>query len=288
MSVAHAFAQYVHVTGDMNFLRERAWPVLEGVARWIASRMTRTDRGYEIKSTLGFAEDRTSPVDNDAYVNMAAAVVLREAAEAADRMGRADGCEWERIAEQLFLPMRGSLVLNHDRFHELEGGVAGATPEALGGIYPFGFQLQPEVEEETIRFYLDRVGPYLGHPMFSAPLGVFAARIGDRALSAKLFREGYAEFINKPWWDANEFSLVRHPDKPIVGPFIANLGGFLGSCLFGLTGVTPGPEEPAAWARRRVTMPEGWEGIEVERIWVRGRPAHLVARHGDERARIEL
>ena len=288
MSVAHAFAQYVHVTGDTDFLRERAWPVLEGVARWITSRLTKTDHGYELKSTLGFAEDRASPVDNDAYVNMAAAVVLREAAEAADRLSRADGCEWRRIAEEIFLPMRGSLVLNHDRFNELEGGVAGATPEALAGIYPFGFQLEPAVEQATIRFYLDRVGPYLGHPMFSAPLGVLAARVGERGLSAELFRQGFAEFINKPWWDANEFSLVRHPDKPVVGPFIANLGGFLGSCFFGLPGVRPGPEDPAAWARRSVIMPDGWEGIEVERIWVRGRPAHLVARHGDERARIEF
>ena len=288
MSVAHAFAQYVHVTGDTDFLRERAWPVLEGVAKWIASRLVQTKRGYEFKATLGFAEDRPAPVDNNAYVNMAAAVVLREAAQAADRLDRPDGCEWRRVADQIFLPMRGSVVLNHDRFDESEGGVAGATPEALGGIYPFGFQLERAVEEETISFYLDRVEPYLGHPMFSAPLGVFAARIGDRTRSARLFWQGFGEFINKPWWDANEFSLVRHPDKPVVGPFIANLGGFLGSCLFGLTGIVPGPEEPADWARRQVVMPEGWEGIEVERIWVRGRPAHLVARHGDERAQIEL
>jgi hypothetical protein len=144
------------------------------------------------------------------------------------------------------------------------------------------------VEEATIRFYLERVEPYVGHPMFSAPLGVFAARVGERALSAKLFREGFAEFINKPWWDANEFSVVRYPDKPVVGPFIANLGGFLGSCLLGLTGIEPGPDEPAAWPRRKVVMPEGWEGIEFERIWVRGRRARLLARHGDQRAKLEL
>lgn len=34
-------------------------------------------------------------------------------------------------------------------------------------------------------------------------------------------------------------------------------------------------------------MPAGWEGIEVERLSVRGRRAHLLARQGDERARIE-
>ncbi len=33
MDVAHAFAQYAYATGDEVFRRERAWPVLEGVAR---------------------------------------------------------------------------------------------------------------------------------------------------------------------------------------------------------------------------------------------------------------
>ena len=80
MSVAHAFALHADVTGDRDFLSERAWPVLEGVANWIASRVVKTRRGYEIRETLGFAEDRPAPVHNDAYVNMAAAVVLREAA----------------------------------------------------------------------------------------------------------------------------------------------------------------------------------------------------------------
>lgn len=35
-------------------------------------------------------------------------------------------------------------------------------------------------------------------------------------------------------------------------------------------------------------MPEGWYGIEVERIWVPWRPASLRARQGDERAQIEM
>jgi protein-glucosylgalactosylhydroxylysine glucosidase len=124
--------------------------------------------------------------------------------------------------------------------------------------------------------------------MFSAPLGVFAARLGDRRLAARLFEEGYAEFINKPWLDANEFSVVRHPDKPVVGPFYANLGGFLAACYLGLPGVEMGPDAPERWPRRPVVMPAGWDGIEVDRIFVRGRPARLEARHGAARARIEI
>jgi hypothetical protein len=37
-----------------------------------------------------------------------------------------------------------------------------------------------------------------------------------------------------------------------------------------------------------VILPAGWKSIEVERLWVRGRPARLVATHGATRARLEL
>jgi hypothetical protein len=288
MSVAHAFAQYVYVTGDEAYLREKAWLILAGVADWIVSRLVSSKRGYEFRQTLGFAEGRDRPVDNDAYVNMAAIVVLREAAEFADRLGRLEGKRWRAAAERIVVPIKDGLILNHDDFTPAEGGLAGATPEALGGLFPFGYEVAPGVEEKTIRFYLGRVEPYLGSPMFCAPLGVFAAWIGERGLSARLFEAGYSDYVNEPWLDANEFSVVRHPDRPVVGPMFANLGGFLSSCLFGLTGMKPNAGEPQTWFRRPIVMPEGWDGIEVDRLWIRGRSARLVAHHGDRRGRIEF
>jgi len=77
----------------------------------------------------------------------------------------------------------------------------------------------------------------------------------------------------------NEFSR-RFPDPPRAGPLMANVGGFLTSCMYGLTGLVLGPDEPAAWARRTAQMPELWDGIEVARIWARGRPMRLEAIHG--------
>jgi hypothetical protein len=122
--------------------------------------------------------------------------------------------------------------------------------------------------------------------MLSALVGVYAARLGDRARALRFFHEGYAEYVQEPYGEANEFSRVRHPDKPRVGPFMANLGGFLMSCLYGLTGLQAGAGEPETWFKRPVVLPEGWEAIEVDRIYVRGGQAGLVARHGDESARL--
>src|SRR5438477_11539286 len=58
---------------------------------------------------------------------------------------------------------------------------------------------------------------------------------------------------------------------------MANLGGFLMSCLYGLTGLQLSSAEPAVWLTRPVVLPHGWDAIEVEQLFVRGRPARLLA-----------
>jgi trehalose/maltose hydrolase-like predicted phosphorylase len=288
--VALAFARFTHITGDTDFLRERAWPVLEGVAQWIESRWTRTRRGYEIKATLGIDEKRGHPVDDPGYVNMAASVVLREAAAAARRLERDDGPRWERIAERMYIPKdaRRPILKNTATFTARASGPGPATPEVLYGLFPIGYRVDERTERETVRFYLDRVHPYLGEPMLPPLLGTFAARIGDRRLALRLFERGYAEYINPPFTETDEYSRTRHPEKPRVGPFQANLAGFLMSLMVGLPGIEIGAGDPRSWPSRPVVMPAGWEGIEIERLLIRGKPAQLVARHGDERASLEL
>jgi trehalose/maltose hydrolase-like predicted phosphorylase len=288
LDVGIAFARYVHATGDEDFLRERAWPVLEGVANWVVSRAVKTARGYELKEMIGVAE-QSDPVDNNAYVNMAAGTLLCEAAGFARRLGRQDAQRWEQVARGLLLPLdeQRGLIRNHDRYSPNEKGATAATPEALAGLFPVGYSVDDRVERATISFYLQRAEDFVGRPMLSALLGTYAAWAGDRAGARRWFESGYAEFVQEPFTEANEFSPRRFPDKPRVGPFMANQGGFLMSCLFGLTGLRLNAGEPAGWFTRSVVLPEGWEAIEVDRLYVRGRPMRLVARQGEARARLE-
>ena len=288
LCVALAFARQVHLTGDIDYLHRRAWPVIEGVAGWIESRWKRTDRGLELLGTLGIAEQRAHPVDNPAYVNAAAIAVLKEAAAFAEQLGR-DGAKWRRMAEEIRIPMdeQRRVLKNHERFTARATGRSAATPEALAALWPVGYALDEEAERETIQFYLDRVDPYLGSPMLPPILGVFAARIGDRARAQKLFEQGYAEYVNEaPFRETDEFSRTRSPQHPRTGPFTANLGGFLMACALGLTGLQIRGSDPRSWPVRAPAMPSGWDGVEIERIFVGGRDAHLIARQGDERARI--
>ena len=124
--------------------------------------------------------------------------------------------------------------------------------------------------------------------MLSALLGVYAARLGRREEALDLFEKGYAAFIRQPFTITAEYDPNVFPEQEIAGPFTANLGGFLMSCLYGLTGLRLGAGSPHQWCSRRVQMPLGWDGVEVERLWIRGRPASLSARHGEPRAELSL
>ncbi len=66
--VARAFALHADITRNNRYLSERGWPVLSGVADWLASRMTITDRGAELFNATGPAEV-ADPPDNDAFTD---------------------------------------------------------------------------------------------------------------------------------------------------------------------------------------------------------------------------
>ena len=287
LDVAFAFAQYAHSTGDRSFLRDEAWPVLQGVAEWLRSRVTVTNRGYEIHEMMGIAE-REEPSNNDAFTAMAAKAVLAEAIGCARTLGYESPGEWEDIAARLVLPLdrRTGVIQAHDGYKS--GEEKGATPGPLAGLFPFWHSPDVNVQRATLEFYLNLAPEYVGSPMLSSLYGVWAAWLGDRERSLALFQEGYGEFVQDRFLQTYEYRPDKFPQQPRAGPFFANLSGFLLGLLYGLPGLRLGSGGPATWPSRRVVLPAGWDAIEVERLWVGGAPARLLARHGDERAQIEM
>lgn len=154
------------------------------------------------------------------------------------------------------------------------------------GVFPLGFEMDPRVQQATLEFYLGLRQKYIGSPMLSALYGVWAAYAGDRALSAELMEDGYGRFSVGRFMQTLEYRQDVFPEQPIAGPFFANLGGFLLGLLTGFPGLQPGWGDPSGWARRPVTLPEGWLAIEAERIWIGRRAFKLVARQGAERAEL--
>jgi trehalose/maltose hydrolase-like predicted phosphorylase len=283
LDVALAFALFAACGDDVRFAGEKAWPVLAGVADWIVCRVHRTRGGYELLKSMGIAE-RQRTADRAAFSTMSAVVVLREAKVLAERLGRPFNPLWAEIASSLLLPMRDQIVVSHEGYRRDEE--KGATPDPLMGVWPLAYRLDPDAERATLEFYLAQAETYIGAPMLSALYGVWAARAGDRELSLRLLEEGYGRFVKGRFLQTLEYRPDRFPEQPQAGPFFANTGGFLSGLLLGFTRLEPSAAEPRAWAKGPVVLPAGWTAIEVDRLWIRGRPVRLVARHG-EAARLE-
>ena len=228
--------------------------------------------------------ERETEVDNPAFTNMAAMVVLRDAIDAAETLGLRANPEWIEVAARIVLPKKGPVVISHDRFQPKEE--KGGTPDPLMGVFPLGFDMGRNSEAATLKFYLGLRRGYIGSPMLSALYGVWAAYVGDRRLASQLLDEGYAQFCVGRFDQTLEYRPDVFPDQPRAGPFFANLGGFLISLLTGFSGLQPTAGEVQTWAKRPVILPEPWTRIEVERLWVRGIPHKLVARQGAQYAEL--
>jgi trehalose/maltose hydrolase-like predicted phosphorylase len=287
LGVAHAFAQFGFITGDAEFLRARAWPVLVGVTEFLRSRVTHTARGFEIQRSMGIAE-RAEPTDNGVYMNVLAKTVLREARAVAASIGHTPPPWWEPLEHGLVIPMdhEGKRLISHDGFHPNEE--KGSTPDALAAIFPLGYPLDEAVERATLEYFLDRADDYVGQPMLSALYGAWAARLGDRKQATRLFTEGYAKFVSDRFTTTYEWRPDKFPEYPRAGPFVANLAGFLLSLVYGLTRMDVGPGAPDSWCRGPIVMPDLWDAVEIEGFIIHGRVARLRAAHGDTRASLEL
>jgi trehalose/maltose hydrolase-like predicted phosphorylase len=281
--IALAFASYVQMTGDLDFARRFGWPVLRSVAEFAASRVVRSGRGFELLDTVG-PREHYEPVANNAFSNMAAATMLRQATEIARAIGECPEPIWLEIADGLVLPRdtRRGAIINHDgaRLDEEQGGV----PEGAAGLFPVGYRGAGDAAEvATYRYAALEQGPiYAGAPMLSALLPIYAARAGEPVLARGLLESGFGDFVNEPFLEPDEYPRIR-VDRPRASPMFANLGGYLTGLLYGFTGIRSSMAEPGAWAERPVVLPDGWKGIHVDRVWIKGRPWRLDALAGSER-----
>jgi hypothetical protein len=286
LDVAHAFARYVRATGDREYARTRAWPVVRDVADWVVSRAEETPRGFEIRHVTGVAEKEKTE-DNAAFVNIGAIAVLQDALELAQLVEAVPGRRWAEVANRLVVPVdrRSGIIRNYDGHRRTEE--KGATPDAAAALFLFDYDAGARSQEATLQRAVDLSPNYVGSPMLSSLLGLFAARLGQRKEALELFERGYGDFILQPFSITDEYSAAVFPDQPRAGPFTANLGGFLSVLLFGLTGIRLGSGEPEGWCRHPPLLPAGWGGIEIDRVWIRGEPMRLHARHGDDRAMLK-
>ncbi len=267
--VAFAFWQYQVNCGDEDWLREATWPVLRNVADWICSRVDKTARGYEIRHVIG-ADEFSQNVHNNAFTNLICRKVLGLADECCRRLGGTPPAQWGIVADGIYIPRdaKSGLILQQD----------GWTPEKISkqadtvlAVYPSNVLERQDIEK-VIAAHVPLDPEHACMVAMGDQLhAVAAARIGRRDLAKLFFRRGW-----QPYW-IKEWGMFSETISRRGGCFITGHGGVLQAALMGFPGLQL--DDPQL-AIHPVALPEGWQKITCERIYVHGKPLRMEAVHG--------
>jgi len=151
--VAWGVIHYHRLTGDDQFMLEYGLEMLWEIARYWVSRVefNPAQRRYEIKEVTG-PDEHHPYVDNNAYTNYLVALVLNTAAKLYQRLhaeARAvsariglvpdEIAEWQKVAENLYLPMlpEVGLIPQFDGYFDLSKDL-----QVAGGAMAKSFQMK--------------------------------------------------------------------------------------------------------------------------------------------------
>ncbi|MFF1482890.1 discoidin domain-containing protein [Streptomyces sp. NPDC058301] len=232
--------QYYLATKDTRWLRERGWPVLQGIAEFWAGRVSpNPDGSYSIKDTAG-PDEYSNGVDDAVFTNAGAATALRHASRAAELLGKQAPAAWKTIADRIRIPYdaRSKVFQQYDGY----GGNTIKQADTVLLMYPLEWPMPKGADTATLDYYAQRTDPD-GPAMTDSVHAIDAAGIGEPGCSTYTYLErSIKPFVRGPF---AQFSEARG-DKagaadPLAGSpahdFLTGKGGFLQVFTNGLTGM---------------------------------------------------
>lgn len=237
--VAIGLWESTRLSGDDDFGRHEAWPVLRDVARWVLSRGEFTARGFELRKTSG-PDEWELGVDNDSFINMACAKALEAALAAARRYGLGSQHElelWRDAHDSIWYPFSlgkpttllssegapcngpgapDHLVCNRSNYqvgmlaymwaHGIPGDVNASVIRSTWALEEKLRQIEPLCPGENGK--TAGSGPWCSSnvpttewtPGFTVPPFIaMAAHFDDRATALKLWQRMPVNFMYSPW-----------------------------------------------------------------------------------------
>ncbi|MEU5772250.1 discoidin domain-containing protein [Streptomyces venezuelae] len=232
--------QYYLATKDTDWLRERGYPVMKGIAEFWAGRVSRNkDGSYSIKDTAG-PDEYSNGVDDAVFTNAGAVTALRHATRAAELAGERAPAKWRTIADRIRIPYDEKRKV----FQQYDG-YKGSTIKQADTVllmYPLEWKMPEGAAAATLDYYAQRTDPD-GPAMTDSVHAIDAAGIGEPGCSTYTYLErSIKPFVRGPF---AQFSEARGDkagaEDPLSGSpahdFLTGKGGFLQTFTNGLTGM---------------------------------------------------
>lgn len=222
-----AFWNYYRVTQNKQWLKDEGYPMLQAVADYWVSRVTKNDDGsYSINNVVG-ANEFAPNVNDNAFTNGAAITVLKYALEAAKVLGEEPSQPWEEVASKIrILKFQDGTTREHSNYN--------GERIKQGDVNLLSYPLDIITDEESIvrdlNYYepkLAEEGPAMGLSVFS----ILYARLGDAENAYRLFKKCYEPNKRPPFGALAEAATSNNPY------FATGAGGMLQAVIFGFGGL---------------------------------------------------
>jgi protein-glucosylgalactosylhydroxylysine glucosidase len=240
---------YYCVTQDTTWLREKGWPLLSATADFWASRVERNGPGhYDIKNVVA-ADEWAENVDNNAFTNAAAKVLLRDATDAATILGKKADPDWMQVSENIPIMQLSNGVTQEYAGYNGEG-IKQADVNLLA--YPLKLITDPVQVRKDLVYYQSRV-PNQGTPaMTQAIFSLLYARLGEGDSAFHFFKDAYIPNLNPP------FRVIAETKGGTNPYFATGAGGILQALLMGFGGLDI---TPAGIVQLPSKLPPAWKSL---------------------------
>lgn len=252
--VGWAFWKYYEVTGDMDWLREKGYPVLKEVADFWSSRVERNGpERYDINNVIG-ANEWQENIDNNAFTNGMAITTLGYATKAAIALGLAPNPDWMHVADNIPILKFENGVTRENATYSGET-IKQADVNLLS--YPLEIVNKKEDIKKDLDYYLPRYakdGPAMGISI----LVVLYSRLGMIHEAEKIFAESYKRNEVPPFGVLSECAGGTNPY------FATGAGGMLQAVLSGFGGLSIG--ENGITQLPQSSLPNGWKSMTISGV----------------------
>lgn len=223
--IAFAVKQLWSASGDQQWLKSQAFPVIQATAEFWANRAVYNDskNGYVIYNVMPPDED-AEVVNNSAYTNMIAKMNLEFAYEVLPNASDS----WKTIAEHMYVPFDAT-----NNYHPEYDGYRGNEVKQADVIllgFPLMANMSLDVRRSDLSFYEPRTNPR-GPAMTKSMFAIGWLDVGDYARAEISFNESYVN-AKAPFMVWTEGA-----DGGGAVNFITGAGGFLQSLLSGYGGL---------------------------------------------------
>jgi protein-glucosylgalactosylhydroxylysine glucosidase len=244
---------YYCVTQDKEWLREKGWPILSATADFWASRVERNGPGkYEIKNVVA-ADEWAENVDNNAFTNGAAKVLLQHTTEAAAILGIKADPDWMVVSENIPILQMNGITREHGTYNG--EGIKQADVNLLA--YPLKLITDPVQVRKDLVYYQSRV-PNQGTPaMTQAIFALLYARLGQGDTAFHFFRDAYIPNLNPP------FRVIAETKGGTNPYFATGAGGILQAVIMGFGGLDI---TPSGIVQVPSKLPSGWKKLSLTGI----------------------